>query len=109
MNPSRLQLASETYGGLEKDKILGFCFSFLPSSPWESRCEDCACSPFFPVIRGKGKYDTLVQYAAYWLSFSAVAVEKMLVSFDSDYSGGDDASPLFSPQVSLLLAIVSSY
>lgn len=36
--------------------------------------------------------DTLVQYAAY--CFPSFGRE--MVSFDSDYSGGDGASPLFS-------------
>ena len=86
--------ASETFGGggLGGWEGWGVTLFSLPSfsllvSPWESRCEDCVCP---------SGHDTLVQYAAYLIpSLSLFGGFWGMVSFDSDYSGGDDASPLF--------------
>ena len=61
---------------------MGFSF-FLFFILWESRCEDC-------------DLDTLVQCVACLLAFLAVLYrdgEGRGVQFDSDYSGGEGASP----------------
>ena len=50
---------------------------------WESRCGDCC------AIEG----DTLVQYAAYSLTF---VTDMRRIQFDSDYSGGEGPSQFFS-------------
>ncbi len=85
---SRLQLASEKQGGLSSciswnlqevwEKNLGS--SFL----WESRCEDCVCYSM-----------TLECNTQRARSLGASALTGW-VQFDSDYSDGDEASPIFS-------------
>lgn len=71
---SRLHLASEI-PGLAGYDAFGCCMLCL--HPYGSQCEDCVCA--------KAR-DTSVQYAAC----------RLTVSFDSDYSGEGDSSPIFS-------------
>lgn len=71
-----LHLASETSGGWKR----GLAVSFL--EPHGRVGAEIVCD------------DTLVQYAAYLALLSSIGGEWM-VSFDSDHSGGDGASPFF--------------